>query len=65
MTLTYQRNPNNRYKREVYCPECNMNSHRSDDNPQCYTCKRPLVRVVYDGSGKRLTGSHHSKVGEE
>lgn len=61
MTLTYQRDPNNRYEREVYCPECHMNSFRSDDNPQCYTCKRPLIRVVFNGNGQRVTGSVRKK----
>lgn len=57
MTLTYQRDPNNRYEREVYCLQCHIYSFRSDDNPQCYTCERSLIRVVYDGNGVRLTGA--------
>lgn len=55
MTLTYQRD--NRNEREVYCPQCHIYSFRSDDNPQCYTCKVTLIRVGYSiMTGKRLTG---------
>ena len=46
----------NRYEREVYCPQCHMYSIRSDDAPKCHNCDSNLIRVVYDGNGKRLTG---------